>query len=208
MNQLLFEITKVISAICEIAEAFPLFLRERVKEYSLDFLASFSFENYKSSLLYLRSIRALLKVATNLGYLRFINYEVLISQLEKIKDEIFHLRILATEQKEPDLTDYFKEKEREVKINEMNLEGLNRRQKEILFFIAKNKGEAKISEILETFEAISSRTIRYDLQNLCLRNYLERIGEGRGALYRLKKIEKPSFKEPKGLEEFPKKEMP
>jgi len=188
MNQFLFQSTKIVSAIWQVAENFPETLKERVKEYSLDFLASLSFENYQAGLLYLKSLDAILKVATNLGYLRLINYEIISQELEKIKEEIVQIKVALSEQKEPDLSEVFgiSEKEFEYPEIKVDLKELTARQKAIFEFLRRNKGEAKISEILEVFPNISARTIRYDLQILCLKNYLEKIGEGRGAVYRIK----------------------
>ena len=189
MNQFLFQATKIVSAIWQVSENFPEILKKRIKNYSLDFLDSLSFENYKVSLLYLKSLNLTLKVATNLGFLRLINYEILSQQLEKIKEEIVELTFTLSEQKEPDLSEIFEKKESEIEVPkeiEINVKKLPSRQQAIFEFLKKNKGQAKISEILEVFPNISSRTIRYDLQELCLKNLLERIGEGRGAIYKIK----------------------
>jgi len=189
MTRFLFQATKIVSAIWEISENFPPILKERIKEYSLNLLDALSFENYKVSLLYLKSLETNLKVATNLGYLRLINYEIISQELEKLKEEIVELTFSLAEQKEPDLSEIFGKKEEEIEIPkeiEAEIETLSSRQRAIFEFLRKNKGKAKISEILEAFPNISPRTVRYDLQELCAKNYLERIGEGRGVIYKIK----------------------
>jgi len=196
MNQFLFQATKIVSAIWQVSDNFPEILKKRIKSYSLDFLDSLSFENYKISLLYLKSLDSILKVATNLGFLRLINYEILSQELGKIKEEIVELTFVLSEQKEPDLSDIFRKNEDKIELPkeiEASLKKLPSRQKAIFDFLRKNRGQAKISEILEVFPDISSRTIRYDLQELCIKNLLERVGEGRGAIYKIK-VFKPEIR--------------
>lgn len=63
---------------------------------------------------------------------------------------------------------------------------LNDRQKSILKFMHENK-PVKISDIKQKFPKLNGNTLKKDLQILVAENYLEKIGEKRGSVYRLTK---------------------
>jgi DeoR/GlpR family transcriptional regulator of sugar metabolism len=62
--------------------------------------------------------------------------------------------------------------------------GLNQRQETIVKYIG-SAGRAKISDFLDKFAGISSKTIQRDLNDLVVKNILKKEGEKRWTVYSL-----------------------
>jgi len=67
---------------------------------------------------------------------------------------------------------------------ESKMNGVNERQRKIMERLAA-AGQVKISDFYDTFDAISSKTIQRDLQDLTTRNIIKKQGEKRWTMYTL-----------------------
>jgi len=165
-------------------------IKQRIERLALEFLESVSKKDFETALKTTASLESLIKLAVSIYEIESGNAQVIMGELESINAA---MRQFAALEELPHLPDLFSQKIAESNTPDEDSGsalGMSTtlRQSAVLEKIRQSENrQTQLKDLLAAFPDVSERTMRYDLQKLCIQGLLERVGNGGpGSHYTLK----------------------
>lgn len=153
-------------------------LRNKLESWSLKLLEELALEDLKKSAKIVMVIKSLIEFGRGIYEIEPINADLVGQELDRLNAAIRQNNQL------PHLPDFFNDRE-----GEKNDDGLEStiRQSAILEKI-RQIPNCQLRDLMSSFDEVSERTLRYDLQKLFNQGLLERIGAGPSTCYVIKQL--------------------
>ena len=158
MENFLSKANKVISVIWQISEKYPRNLKGKVQNHSANFLVQLSFEKWQEAAYSLGAIRNILHLASTIGIIKLVNFEILSQEISKLENSIYQFEEASKQANEPDLREVFSMKEENSFVKAKAIAKIEESE-------AKNRNSNPLSEPLSLEEEISGKKVFSDLNS-------------------------------------------
>ncbi len=181
-------------------------LRQRLEKYAFQLLENVGMQNFEDALKSIVVLESLISLGKLMYEIEPVNAKIIIGELRSVKESLEQITGIESESQNTSdvapifskvptiISDDLAKKENGNSAPMVAIDGNGNgmastiRQSAILDKIRQSENrQAQLKDIIAAFPEVSERTMRYDLQKLCLQGLIERIGNGGpGSYYALK----------------------